>query len=321
MYKVLSNFSFSDVLNSLKSPEDQILGKFAYDKNIPHTVLLKKSIAELKQLEGECVIRLALECNNQIFGIILIIRDDYDSEHFGINVGKTRVILQSSNLSVNTYMHLFEKAKKKAAAHNLDVLFIRVGLDQIRVIQSLEKVGAFLTDVLITFHTSVKSARKHSPSSQIEVVEASNEDEQKLTEIAQNVFKHDQYHSDPRLPVSKCNEFYAKWISNSLNRLNRLNERILLAREKNEILGFIICRIHCISDNYNFGVIDLIGVHEDYQRKGIGFLLVTKALDWFSKFTKSVYVGTQATNVPAVRLYQKANFKQVFSEADFHLWL
>jgi ribosomal protein S18 acetylase RimI-like enzyme len=316
MYRVFSNFSFSDALRFLKSSENQILNKFAYEKSIPYMDILEYSIAKLKKLESECIVRLALKCNSQIFGIVLINRDEYDSEHFGINVGKMTVILPNSNLSVNNLTYLFEKAKKEAAAHNLDVLISRVELNKIRIIQSMEKAGALLTGVLITFHTNVESGRKYAPLSPIEVIEASNEDEKKLTEIARCAFKNDQYHSDPNFSKSKCDEFYARWVSNSFK-----NGRILLARGKNEILGFIICRIHRISDNYNFGVIDLIAVREDYQGKGIGFLLVTKALDWFSKFTKSVYVGTHAANISAVRLYEKANFRQVFSEADLHLWL
>jgi hypothetical protein len=46
-----------------------------------------------------------------------------------------------------------------------------------------------------------------------------------------------------------------------------------------------------------------------------------EALKWFSSKVNSVYVGTQATNIPAVRLYETFGFKLVESEATFHIWV
>jgi len=65
----------------------------------------------------------------------------------------------------------------------------------------------------------------------------------------------------------------------------------------------------------------LIAVKNEHRRKGIGSLLVGNALKWFSKHTKSVYVGTQAGNPSAVRLYERTGFAKVYEEADLHLWI
>ena len=86
-------------------------------------------------------------------------------------------------------------------------------------------------------------------------------------------------------------------------------------------MGSEMCIRDSLTSDYNYGIIDLVGVSEDYRGKGIGSLLVSKALKWFSNYTNSVYVGTQAANIPAIRLYEKMGFHQVFSEATLHLWL
>ena len=319
MYEAISDFTFEDILYLLENNEDIVLRKFGYEENIPSQVLSKNSMDSFRKLMSENILRLALrKTNRTIDGVVMVKKADYDSEHFGLGIGKLELAIFSPDTNPKNRQNVFETMKSEATSQNLDVIFSRVGLHQFRIIQSLEKAGAILTDVLLTFYINVKDGIELvAPSSSGEVVEANSRSAPELMEVARQIFKTDRFHADPNLPKNKSDEFYAKWV---LNSLNRFDDKILVAKKGDEILGFVTCKIQRVSNDYNYGVIDLIGVKNEHANKGIGFLLVAKALEWFLNFTKSVYVGTQAINLPAVRLYERTGFGQVYVESALHLW-
>lgn len=324
MYEISSSLNLQDILHLLKDNESFILGKFVSEENIPARFLLKKFAVSLDKLMRENILRLALRNAKQtVEGVILVKRAEWDSEHFGLNIGKLELALFNSKLSPAharaSRQYLFQKIKKEAATQNLNVIFARIGLNQLLTIQSLEKEGAIITDVLLSFYINPKRGTKPVVSSSFaKVVEASKIDRQALREMSREIFKIDHFHADPYLPRNRCDELYAKWISNCLDGSV---DKVLVAKKGAEVQGFITCRVEPIANGYSYGVIDLIGVKKEHMRKGIGFLLVGKALRYFSDFTRSVYVGTSATNIAATRLYQSMGFKQIFPEATLHLWV
>jgi ribosomal protein S18 acetylase RimI-like enzyme len=95
----------------------------------------------------------------------------------------------------------------------------------------------------------------------------------------------------------------------------------LVARKKNQVLGFITCKVEGSNGGLSRGVIDLVGVGTGLEGRGVGACLVGEALKWFSSRTKTVQVGTQAANIGAARLYEKMGFRMVSSEATLHLWV
>jgi ribosomal protein S18 acetylase RimI-like enzyme len=111
---------------------------------------------------------------------------------------------------------------------------------------------------------------------------------------------------------------YAEWIKDSLHGLG---ERVLVAKKNRKAVGFIVCKIVSLTRKCNFGSIDLMGVKPEERHRGIGGLLVNKALEWFVGLVPSVYVGTQIANINALRLYTGLGFKPVYSEVTMHLWI
>jgi len=320
MYSVSSSFEFQDITNLLEDNENLILGKLAYDENIPSQDLLQNSIKQLEELIRKDVLRLALlDVHRTVNGVVLIERADWDSEHFGVNVGKLKLAIFNREVGINGRRFLFKKVKDAAISQGLSVIFARIALNDLLTVQSLEKEGAILTDILQTFNVNLeRKLRPVKSSSVVEVAEANERDEQVLMEIAKKVFKVDHFHADPYLPKGKCDEVYPKWISSCLKGLVDV---VVVTKKGGKPIGFVTCNVERLIDGYSYGIIDLIGVDKENEGKGIGSLLVSEALKWFSNYTKSVYVGTQAANIPAMRLYEKAGFRQVFSEATMHLWI
>lgn len=319
MYKVSSSFDFQDITNLLEDNEELILGKLAYDENIPSQVLLQNSIKQLEELIRKDILCLALlNANRTVNGVVLVERSEWDSEHFGVNVGKLKLALFNREVDVKGRRYLFKKVKDVATSRGLSVIFARVTLNDLPTIQSLEKEGAILTDVLLTFYVNLERKLEPVRSSVIEVAEANERDERVLIEIAKKDFLAvDHFHADPYLPRSKCDEVNPKWVSSCMKGLV---DEVLVARKGGKPIGFVTCNVEQVINGYTYGFIDLAGVKKKHKGRGIGSLLFSKALKWLSKHTKSVYTGTQAVNIPAVGLFRKAGFRYILSEATLHLW-
>ncbi len=194
----------------------------------------------------------------------------------------------------------------------------RVSLRDFRTIRALELEGANLADVLLTYRFDL-SRGQPSLQSSIEVGPAQESDEPELKRLGRTIFTLDRFHNDERLPYSKSDEAHERWVSNSLHGLA---DAVLVARRGVEAIGFITCKIGNIGNGFKHGIIELIGVSPSYSGQGLGKHLVRHALRWFADVANvcSVYVGTQASNSQAVRMYERTGFTHVFSEATFHIW-
>ena len=196
------------------------------------------------------------------------------------------------------------------------MLSTRVSLLDTLTTQALEQAGGILTDILLTFHFD-SSSLPRTLFSKVRVTEARPEDQDILSQKAANLFTIDRFHSDPNLPRAKSGQLYAKWVSNSFQGLA---DHILVVRKNDEPVGFITCKIDTIGNSFKYGIIDLIAVDRSEAGQGLGSALVNAALGWFAPKVRSVYVGTQAANSQAVRLYEGAGFKYAGSDATFHIW-
>lgn len=320
MYEISSNFDIQDVMHLLKSESNLLLGKFVHEENIPSEYLLKKVTAYLQEIIPNSNLRFALRREKQIEGMALIKKADWDSKHFDLNIGKLVLQLFSSKIGIESHRYLFQKVIEEASLQKLDLIILRISLDQFSTIQVLEKLGAITTDYLLQFYINPKNGIRPITSSFYgKVVEGNKKDEKALMKLSRKVFKINHFYADLNLPRDRCAELYAKWVSNCLKNLDC--KIFVSKKDDGEITGFIACEMKEVENSYKYGIISLIAVKNEYAGKGIGSLLVTKALEWFSNYTNSVYVGTSAANIPAIKLYEKFGFKYIFAEVTLHLWI
>ena len=138
-----------------------------------------------------------------------------------------------------------------------------------------------------------------------------------MVKKAGKIFTIDRFHSDPSLPREKSDQLYSEWVANSFRGLADI---VIVARNGDEPVGFITCKVGRVASDFKYGVFDLVGVEPSEAGRGVGSALVHSALEWFATRVPSVYVGTQAANNRAVKLYERAGFRHVCSEASLHLW-
>lgn len=307
----------SDSRELVNENKQAIFRRFFHCKDLSADFLAENFCDNLERRNGQSTLRLGLFDNNgKVLGGVSINVSDWDSKHFGVIIGKTDFLLFQNSVELFDRLRFFQNVKERLYKLNYQLVFIRHLLNDFSTTNSILRAGGIMTDVLLTFHKNVAnegSADNHCAISKIR--DARKEDSQAIGDLARRVFRNSHFHSDSRLSLS--DDLYVKW---SLNSLNGMADNVLIAEENNVLCGFITCNVKRPLSDVEYGVIDLIAVDPRYQKKGIGLLLLNETLRLFPSQT-CFYIGTQATNIPAVRLYEKAGFRLVESDATLHFWV
>ncbi len=318
--EIVPLYSPSDILRSIMEMKNLLLNNIPYTRDIPRSTLLSSIIRSIaKEAKRRLPVALSLiNANGENIGIILLQESEWDSKHFGMGISKIKLILFNRDVNILLRRLLIRRAIDLARSK---LIIARIPLHDIRTIQALELEGGLLTDILLTFHRKlpVDSVNQTFPKHirNVEVVEANEFHEKQIAEISKEVFTMNHFLFDPYLPREKCLELYSKWALNCLREASNIN---LIAKLNGKVIGFILCKVNNIGLKCSYGIIDLIGVKREYQGMGVGSLLLHEALRRISRCAPIVYVGTQASNIPAVRMYERFGFKLVFTEATFHIW-
>ena len=315
--QTLSKTLDASLLERLAEPNQvALLGKFRGDKYLPEKVVLNSILGNMKTklTEGSASGYTLLDEMGKELGLVLAEKSNWDSEHFGMNLEKFTLSLFDPYVSVKDRMVLFQRVLQARRARMIST---RVNTLDPGTVQALEQLGAILTDVLLTFRFDAGKPVPAIGNLNMEVGEADSSETERLATMAEKVFRIDRFHNDPNLPSSKSDALYGKWVFNSMRGLA---DAVLVARKQEKIAGFITCKIEQLGKGYRYGVIDLVGVNPSYQGQGVGSRLVCASLEWFKHRAGPVYVGTQAANTEAIRLYEGTSFRHVSSEATLHLW-
>lgn len=96
----------------------------------------------------------------------------------------------------------------------------------------------------------------------------------------------------------------------------RFPETFIVAEKDGQIVGYIMCRIELGFSNFGLsrlikkGHIVSIAVLPEHQRQGIGYALITKAMDGMKLYkAKQCFLEVRVTNTPAINLYRKLGFQ------------
>ena len=269
-----------------------------------------------------CIAAKRLE-DDEIIGVAIFERLKWDTEHFGINIGRINEIIAweqdyRKELAVKDEMLRF--IENKCVKDEIACVYCRVDINDFSSIHSLESNGFRLIDVLTTFCFDFMrnkifqklSYKKDSLLNEITTRPWKEKDLDELANIAGTSYIYDRFHSDSMFPTDKSDELHRKWI---VNCCKGLTDEVLVAVSDDKTLGFITCKVKGPK-----GIIDMVGVSKDMQKRGIGAMLVNAAREWFKNRVDVVEVGTQNRNIPGMKLYINAGFMPVSSKLTFHRW-
>ncbi|HDO20014.1 MAG TPA: ribosomal-protein-alanine N-acetyltransferase [Candidatus Bathyarchaeota archaeon] len=99
----------------------------------------------------------------------------------------------------------------------------------------------------------------------------------------------------------------------------------LVAEVNGEVVGYVMCRIELGLSNIKFGLtrkghIISIAVLPEYRRRGIGETLMRKAMEAMREYgATEYYLEVRVSNIPAINLYRKLNYKIVKRIPGYYL--
>lgn len=92
----------------------------------------------------------------------------------------------------------------------------------------------------------------------------------------------------------------------------RYPEAFIVAEEKGQVVGYIMCRIEVGLSNLGFsgilkkGHVVSVAVLPDYRRKGMGKALMLQAMEGMKQYSaKQCYLEVRVTNQEAITLYKQ----------------
>ena len=249
--------------------------------------------------------------------------DDFDWGIFGFRVAKITEI--DSSGTAKALSGRIETLKKELVKNKVAYATHRVLANNFPMIHALEQAGFILIDGLISLSLDLSSMepkkkgfKANQPGGLIR--EAKKSDLSELKEITTNLYSNTRITNDP-LTRGRANEYYKKWIENSVN--GSAADAVLVWEADDEILGYVTLQKKVLEGTARRGSapegqIPLIGVSEQARGKGIGSKLLNAAFAKFKKWgVKKVNIDTQMGNIPALRAYQGVGFKISDSHLTF----
>jgi GNAT superfamily N-acetyltransferase len=126
-----------------------------------------------------------------------------------------------------------------------------------------------------------------------------------VLEVAGTAFRYSRFHADPSFTRQDADEVKRAWIRSYFD--GQRGDVLLIAVENECPVGFAALLLADRAEG-KVAIIDLIGVRPDRQGRGIGVRLVAAALETCRPLADVIEVGTQAANIPSLRLYEACGF-------------
>lgn len=230
---------------------------------------------------------------------------DWDSQFFGKKIAR----VTGSKLTPT----LAEQINDWAFANQVNCLYFLAVIDDSITTQTAENEGYHLTDVRVTLEHLLRD-QIVPPGNSAHIRPASENDIEALRIISRNNHSDSRFYYDGHFDLAKCDELYAVWIEKSVRGAAN---QVLVWDENGAAVAYVTGKL--LPDST--GSVELVGVHPDWQGKGIGYQLTMQLLAWFQQQgAKRATVVTQGRNIGAQVLYQRCGFVTYSTELWYHKW-
>ena len=209
--------------------------------------------------------------------------------------------------SVDPDMHFLSSCfPARAAQEQPAFYYAKVPTQQVETVAALTTLGFRVVDVNITLSCAPRLITNPVCHAGLVVREATARDADTILAIAASCFRYSRFHLDPEIAVERAHAIKRAWIQSYFER--RRGEQLLAAFADERPVGFLAVLKTKVKEKPG-RVIDLIGVDHSLQRCGVGKALVGAFLVDCTKQGTLAVVGTQAANVPSLRLYEAMGFR------------
>jgi len=228
---------------------------------------------------------------------------DWDSTFFGKKIGAITILGEDEHLKLD---HLLQLAKEE----KYDLIYVFNYTSKAIEDVTCSKFEGKLVDTKVTFSKKVEST-EHNFS----IEQYSEEDNTpSLKELAFHAGKYSRFKNAKYFKEDQFKLLYSEWLNKSISK--EIADEVFIYKESNKIVGFVTVKI-----KNDKGLIGLISVSIDYQKKGIGRELINKVCNYLvEKNVDTLEVATQKENTKAIKFYL-GNQLSVETEAEVYHFL
>ncbi len=244
------------------------------------------------------------------------IREDrWLSSIFGHGVFKIEV--ESSDVAQeHNAASVCNQISRHASQQTAAMYYAKVDTNQVTVVRLLGTAGLYAVDVNVKFGIDTGSSPSPPEVSRGPIGEVRPEQYQGVLDIAGSCFQYSRFHLDPFVPDRIANQIKHDWILNYIRK--ERGEKLFAAKIDEQPVGFLAV-LASESQGKLIRTIDLIGVSRASQNQGVGKSLVTFFINQYKDQCDFFQVGTQAANIPSMRLFQKLGFCNVKTQYVMHM--
>lgn len=187
-------------------------------------------------------------------------------------------------------------------------IFAKVGTVDVELGKQLSSLGMYWVDTALTFNK--KSVFEQKAVDDESVIGFSRESERnEIVNIGGSAFRYSRFHADPGFEDTISDLVKREWVDNFYK--GKRGTHMVIAKYQEKHAGFLQ-----LIKQEDILIIDLIGVSAEYRRKKLADRMIRFAE--IELAPKELVVGTQASNIPSVRLYENFGFRLMKSQNIFH---
>jgi ribosomal protein S18 acetylase RimI-like enzyme len=302
-----------------------LASKYAADLQVGADAFLDYQLTCLAPaLDGRSRTTLMVAREDDAAAMLLLEFLPWDSEIFGFGIGRVSWLHAAGDEDGRLREALLRTALRRCREWKIRHLSARVDPSDVAALHALERQRFTIADVSVALGAASRDLPETPPEARIRPF--APEDLPALRAIAGSAFRYSRLVADGRFPRERANALFERWIE---NLCRGRADQVLVAVEDRGVAGFVACTLDRraqTSLGFSQGDISLVGVAPDRQGNGLGRALVGAGLAWLKPRAERIEIRTQLTNLPALRLYEKAGFRIVRGlytpgGVTFHRWM
>ena len=291
-------------------------GRFILDHTMDKSNSIVLEIANLKSFLKSGVVWIALK-DNTISGLIGYSYADWDSEHFGLKIGKIDYFLVSDSEVDKTFIAKGLMAEFTNWVKENSIKMVIAKIDTIHFCPSLAlQQNNFVFYECIT-HRTLKDLDVSSETNYRYAVDA---DRKNLVMIFNDsTFKKSHFYLDEKLDKKKVDQMYDKWIANAFESVSE----ILIIEEEGQIAGVCLFSVKNYEETFGQTIAtwEFAAISQDFRGRGLGNRLYDATIkDCHKKGADILDATLAAKNILSQRILNNYKFELMNSYFTFHKW-
>lgn len=300
------NFLSMNIKNYISTDYQKYLSKYDIDINKLLEYKINQNIKnKIISINSSCVAFLELL--------------DWDTKVLKVKSARINYIFIRNNIKSKTklYEKLISLIIDYIKEENIDFLDVRLDVSDYLLINTFEKAGFIISDVMNTFLYKKNIPVKEEEYNNISI--SKKNDKNEIFKIAENSFIYSRLYNDNNFSNIQKKKFYKNLTEYMISK----NDFFSVIKVKNSISGFCIGTIDTDilkTQNIKLGYLWLIAIEKSQQGLHLGRKLFSHFLSNFSKQVDFIEISTQINNIPAIRLYNSFGLFPETNIITLHYW-